>query len=94
MERSTPIETAEAIVARERLRLLALAHYIYGGHGLVDAAVLRDGVDVITIPQKQWHKPAPPAPLLDNSGVYPRPASSPQPKPEPPPPIFFAVLLP
>jgi len=49
MERSTPIETAEAIVARERLRLLALAHYTYGGHGLVDAAVLRDGVDVITI---------------------------------------------
>ncbi len=35
MERSTPIDTAEAIFARERLRLLALAHYIYGGMGLL-----------------------------------------------------------
>jgi Mn2+/Fe2+ NRAMP family transporter len=96
MDRSTPIETAEAIVARERLRLLALAHYIYGGMGLLVLPFFIPFFAMMlmfaTIPQQQSQKPAQPAPLLDNSGAYPRPASSPQPKTEPPPAIVFAVF--
>ena len=73
------------IVARERLRILAIGHYVYGGIGLVSLCFMGAwflfvfGM-IVSVPQSEWNKnsasPSPPASHYSTPTASPTPDSN------------------
>ena len=92
-------DAAATIIVRERLRLLAIGHYVYGGMGLFMLPVFLPFFGMMifmaSIPEEQWNKPAKPAQQLEDAGVEatPRPAPQGPSKNQPPPKWFFLIFF-
>jgi hypothetical protein len=87
------------IIVRERLRLLAIGHYVYGGMGLFMLPFFLPFFGMMifmaSIPEEQWNKPSKPAQQVEERGLEATATPSPQPTPhnQAPPKIFFLIFF-
>ena len=92
---------ARTIIVRERLRLLAIGHYVYGGMGLFMLPFFIPFFGMMTImasiPEEQWNRPGKPAQQVERSAAdavaTATPAASPQASNQAPPKIFFVMFF-
>jgi hypothetical protein len=95
------VETLSAeekrVVTRERLRLLAIGHYIYGAMG---ALMLPFAVPFVFmmmafsfIPEEEWNKPSRPTESSEQASPLASPTPSPTPVQGPSPKLIFGVIF-
>ena len=92
-------EEEARIIARERLGILAIAHYVYGGFGLLSLCLMATWFLFIfgmlaSIPQSEWNKNSASASSAPSISLSSSPTPTPPPKTEdgPPPKIVFLLF--